>query len=376
MEKVDCLVVGAGVIGLAVARALALGGREVIVLEAHDCTGSEISSRNSEVIHAGIYYPAQSLKARFCVAGRKQLYAYCEEHKLRFKRCGKFIIAASEDQRSQLQEIKENARNNGVDDLVYLDKGEMERREPQVRCAAALWSPSTGILDSHAYMLNLQAELENAGGLIVFNSTVAGGCLENGQLVLEVGTGANPFRLTANTVVNCAGLGGDRLAQSIKGINQGTIPSYQYARGNYFTCPGKAPFNSLIYPLPNDYGLGVHVTLDMEGNLRFGPDVEWVDEINYAVDPSRSEAFYEAIRSYWPDIAGKPLVPAYSGIRPKINGRGMPAADFQIQGENENGIPGLINLFGIESPGLTSSLAIADYVKGMTENPEAPLDRR
>jgi L-2-hydroxyglutarate oxidase LhgO len=214
-------------------------------------------------------------------------------------------------------------------------------------------------------MLSLQAELENAGGVIVFNSTVTNGCLVSGRLALEVRSGDSPFRLTSNTVVNCAGLGGDRLAHAIEGINRETLPAYRYARGNYFTCPGRSPFNSLIYPLPNEYGLGVHVTLDMAGNLRFGPDVEWVDSINYEVDPSRGEAFYEAIRSYWPDIMGKPLLPAYSGIRPKINGRGMPAADFQIQGEKENGIPGLINLFGIESPGRTSSLAIADYVKDM-----------
>ncbi|MCP4769201.1 MAG: NAD(P)/FAD-dependent oxidoreductase [Gammaproteobacteria bacterium] len=365
MEKADCVVVGAGVIGLAVARALALAGREVLVLEAHDCIGSEISSRNSEVIHAGIYYPAGSLKAKFCVQGRKRLYRYCEDHHVPFKRCGKFIIATDEQQQSELQTIWQKARNNGVDDMVYLDQNEMQQREPQVKCVSALWSPSTGLIDSHGYMLALQADLENAGGIIIFNTRVTSGSGTNQSLELAVLSSGSSFRLTANTVVNCAGLGGDKLAQAIDGIKRETLPVYHYAKGNYFTYSGKSPFSSLIYPLPNEYGLGVHVTHDMAGNLRFGPDVEWIDEIDYAVDPRRSDVFYEAIRSYWPGLVDNSLLPAYAGIRPKLNEAGSPALDFVIQDETEHGVAGLINLFGIESPGLTSSLALADHVSEM-----------
>jgi L-2-hydroxyglutarate oxidase LhgO len=365
MERLDCVVIGAGVIGLAVARAMAIAGREVIVLEAHDCIGSEISSRNSEVIHAGIYYPAGSLKARFCVQGRKQLYEYCTERNVPFKRCGKFIIATNEHQQSELESILEKARINGVDDMVSLDKVEMQRREPDLNCVSALWSPSTGIVDSHAYMLALQGDLENAGGNVVFNSKVTSGKVDNGKLKLMLGNGENSFSLAANTVVNCAGLGGDKLAHAIDGIKSETLPDYSYAKGSYFTYSGKSPFSSLIYPMPNEYGLGVHVALDMAGNLRFGPDVEWIDNINYEVDPARSDVFYEAIRKYWPGLSDHTLIPAYSGIRPKINGKGLLPADFKIQTENEHGVTGLINLFGIESPGLTSSLALADYVNNL-----------
>lgn len=365
MEKVDCAVVGAGVVGLAAARALALAGREVIVLEAHDCIGSELSSRNSEVIHAGIYYPGASLKARFCVDGRNRLYDYCEQHNVPFRRCGKLIIATSEQQRSELEVILGKARANGVDDIVPLDRDEALAREPQVRCCAALWSPSTGIIDSHSYMLALQGELEDAGGTVVFNSTVTGGRVRNGALEIGVLDGNDCFRLAANTVVNCAGIGGDKLAGAFEGIDRKVLPEYSYAKGNYFTCSGESPFSSLIYPVPNEYGLGIHVTLDIAGNIRFGPDVEWVDELNYEVDPERGDSFYEAICSYWPGVKERTLYPAYSGIRPKINGQGLPAADFCIQHERDHGVAGLINLFGIESPGLTSSLALADYVRDL-----------
>lgn len=365
MEKLDCVVIGAGVIGLAVARALALAGREVIVHEANDCIGSGVSSRNSEVIHAGIYYPSASLKARFCVDGRNRLYDYCKAHGVPFKRCGKFVIATSEQQQAGLQTILENARANGVGDIVPLDKAEMRSREPQLRCFSALWSPSTGIIDSHAYMLALQGDLEDAGGAVVFNSAVTGGMAKNEKLLLDVHDNGDKFRLTASTVINCAGIDGDKLARAIEGIKSEAIPEYSYARGNYFSYSGKAPFTSLIYPVPDEYGLGIHVTLDMSGNIRFGPDVEWIDKIDYEVNPDRGELFYEAIRSYWPDIKDDSLFPAYSGIRPKINGKGLPAVDFCIQDENEHGVAGLINLFGIESPGLTSSLALADYVRDL-----------
>ncbi len=367
MDKTDCVVVGAGVIGLAVARALALAGREVLVLEAHDCIGSGISSRNSEVIHAGIYYPSASLKARFCVQGRKQLYRYCEERHIPFKRCGKFIIATDEQQLPRLEDIWQKARNNAVDDLVYVDRKEMQQREPHVRCVSALWSPSTGLIDSHAYMLALQADLENAGGVIVFNSQVTAGVAANRTLQLDVSSAGSSFRLASNSVVNCAGLGSDKLAHAIDGIKTEVLPRYHLAKGSYFTYTGKSPFSSLIYPIPDDHGLGVHVTHDLAGNLRFGPDVEWVDKIDYEVDPRRSEKFYRAIRNYWPELEDDSLLPAYSGIRPKIHGAGSAAADFVIQDESEHGVAGLLNLFGIESPGLTSSLALADYVTTMLE---------
>ena len=362
MEKADCVVVGAGVVGLAVARALALAGREVIVIEVEDCIGSGISSRNSEVIHAGIYYPAGSLKALLCVKGRQQLYRYCEERHVPFKRCGKLIVASDEPQQLKLQHILQQARANGVDDLRFLDQAQVHRREPQINCVSALWSPSTGVIDSHRCMLALQADLENSGGVVVCNTTMTAGSATSGALVLELQSGDSAFKMAASTVVNCAGLGSDKLARAIDGIRLETLPSYKYAKGNYFGYAGKSPFSSLIYPVPNEYGLGVHVTHDIGGNLRFGPDVEWVDELDYEVDPQRGEVFYQAIRSFWPELPDNSLLPAYSGIRPKINGKGLAAADFVIQDERTHGVAGLINLFGIESPGLTSSLALADHV--------------
>ena len=365
MEKADCLVVGAGVVGLAVARALALAGREVLVLEAKNCIGSGISSRNSEVIHAGIYYPQNSFKAKFCVQGRKQLYDYCEQRQVAVKRCGKLIIATDTHQQQKLQAILEKARANGVDDLVHVDAAEAQRREPRVSCVAALWSPSTGVVDSHGYMLALQADLENAGGIVVFNTRVTSGAATPETLQLTLQDADSSYRLAANTVVNCAGLGSDRLARAIEGIRPESVPVYHYAKGNYFSYSGKSPFNSLVYPVPNQYGLGVHVTHDMAGNLRFGPDVEWVEDIDYEVDPLRADAFYGAIRDYWPELPDGSLLPAYSGIRPKLNGPGSGPADFVVQGEDEHGVNGLVNLFGIESPGLTSSLALADYVRDM-----------
>ena len=365
MDKVDCVVIGAGVVGLAIARALALAGREVIVLEAEDCIGSGNSSRNSEVIHAGIYYPEGSLKARFCVDGRNWLYDYCEEHNVPYRQCGKFIIATSEAQRPQLDTLLGKARVNGVDDIVLIDAAEVMAREPQVKCVAALWSPSTGIVDSHAYMLALQADLEDAGGVVVFNSFVVGGRIKHGLLDLAVRNSGDRYRLAANTVINCAGLHSDRLANKFEGIRTEGLPKYRYAKGNYFSCTGESPFSSLIYPVPDEHGLGVHVTLDMGGNVRFGPDVEWVDEIDFDVDPNRARSFYEAIQTYWPEINNRSLYPAYSGIRPKLGGKGSPAADFYIQEEKQHGVAGLVNLFGIESPGLTSSLAIANHVRDL-----------
>ncbi len=360
-ERVDCIVIGAGVIGLAVARALALAGREVIVVEAADAIGSETSSRNSEVIHAGIYYPQDSLKARLCVTGKWQLYRYCEARNIPHRASGKLIIATDREQIPTLAELHEQAARNGIHDLEWLDAAQVHAIEPAVRCVTGLRSPSTGIVDSHALMLALQGDAERAGALVVLLSPVLGGEIRSDGIALEVG-GDAPIRLLASTVINCAGLYADRVAQSLKGFPTQRVPAYYFAKGNYYVLSGRNPFNNLIYPVPEQAGLGVHVTLDLGGQARFGPDVEWVEGIDYRVDPRRADAFYAAIRRYWPDLPDGALQPGYAGIRPKLQGPGQPAADFMIQGPADHGIPGLVHLFGIESPGLTASLAIADYV--------------
>ncbi|MFO1434711.1 MAG: NAD(P)/FAD-dependent oxidoreductase [Candidatus Competibacteraceae bacterium] len=361
MERVDCVVIGAGVIGLAVARALALAGREVIVVEAAHTIGTQTSSRNSEVIHAGIYYPTGSLKARFCVAGRRALYRYCEERRIPYRACGKLIIATDSVQLIELERLFVQGSRNGVDDLHWLEADRVHALEPAIRCIKVLCSPSTGIIDSHALMLALQGDAQNAGALFAFLSPVEGGQLRQEGIVLEVG-GTDPIRLLANSVINCAGLHAARVAAGLRGFPAERVPAYHYAKGNYFVLPGKAPFNRLIYPVPEQAGLGVHITLDLAGQARFGPDVEWVDRIDYQVDPRRADVFYAAIRRYWPDLQDGALQPGYAGIRPKLQGPGQPAVDFMIQGPAEHGIEGLVNLFGIESPGLTSCLAIAEYV--------------
>jgi L-2-hydroxyglutarate oxidase LhgO len=360
-EPVDCVVIGAGVIGLAVARALALAGREVIVVEAARTIGTETSSRNSEVIHAGIYYPEQSLKARLCVAGRQALYGYCQERPIPHRACGKLIIAIEPSQIAALERLFVQATRNGVDNLEWLDVNQVHAIEPAIRCVAALRSPSTGIIDSHALLLALQADAERAGALFVFLSPVEGGAVLDAGIALDVG-GTEPVRLLAATVVNCAGLQATRVAKSLRGFPAEQVPACYYAKGNYYVLSGRSPFNSLIYPVPEQAGLGVHVTLDLAGQARFGPDVEWVDRIDYRVDPRRADAFYAAVRRYWPDLRDGALQPGYAGIRPKLQGPGQPAMDFMIQGPAEHGVRGLINLFGIESPGLTACLAIADYV--------------
>jgi L-2-hydroxyglutarate oxidase LhgO len=364
MEHVDCIVVGAGVIGLAVARGLALAGREVIVLEAEHAIGTHTSSRNSEVIHGGIYYPSGSLKAALCVSGRAALYRYCEERGVPHRRCGKLIIAASESQRPDLERLRAQAQRNGVHDLQWLSAAEIRDLEPEVRGAGALLSPSTGIIDSHAYMLALQADAQARGTIVVLRSPVqAGRALEDG-IELEVG-GESPMTLLAGCVVNSAGLGAQKLAGRIRGVPVHSIPPSHFAKGSYFTLAGRSPFKRLVYPLPEAAGLGVHVTLDMAGRARFGPDVEWVNAIDYGVDPRRAAAFYAAIRSYWPGLADGALMPAYAGIRPKLHAPREPACDFLIQGPADHGVAGLVNLYGIESPGLTASLAIAEHVLGL-----------
>jgi L-2-hydroxyglutarate oxidase LhgO len=358
-ERADCAVIGAGVVGLAVARRLALAGREVVVLEAADAIGTEISSRNSEVIHAGIYYPTGSLKARLCVAGKEALYAYCAARGVPHKRLGKLIVATNEREEAGLAALKAKAEANGACDLAWLSAAEALRLEPALNCTAALLSPSTGILDSHAYMLSLQGEAEAAGAAIAFETPLLRGEPASGGVLIETG-GAAPMRLVCNLVVNCAGLDAPALSRRIAGVER--VPTPYLAKGSYFTLAGRSPFTRLIYPMPEPGGLGVHVTIDMAGQARFGPDVEWVSERHYAVDPGRSEKFYAAIRTYWPALTKGALAPGYSGIRPKISAPEAPAADFVIHGPAETGVPGYAALYGIESPGLTASLAIADAV--------------
>ncbi len=360
MDEFDCVVVGAGVVGLAVARALALQGREVLVLEAEGAVGTGTSSRNSEVIHAGIYYAAGSLKARLCVEGKQALYAYAQERGLPHRRCGKLIVATSEAQVAQLDTILAKARSNGVDDLTLLTGEEARSLEPQLVCLAALHSPSTGIIDSHALMLSLQGDLENAGGMLALKSPLEHAvCRPNG---IEL-TGQDGTTLRCASVVNAAGLTAPWLARRFEGLPPSSIPEAHFAKGNYFTLAGRAPFQRLIYPVPEAAGLGVHLTLDLGGQAKFGPDVQWVDSpADLVVDPRRGDGFYAEVRRYWPALPDGALVPGYAGIRPKISGPDEPARDFVIAGPQTHGVPGLVNLFGIESPGLTSSLAIGRHV--------------
>ncbi|MDI3307945.1 MAG: NAD(P)/FAD-dependent oxidoreductase [Acetobacteraceae bacterium] len=366
MDEVDCVVVGAGVVGLAVARALALAGREVLVLEKAEAIGTETSSRNSEVIHAGIYYPAGSLMARSCVAGKQMLYAYCRERGIPHRNCGKLIVATNEEEAGKLLSIQGRAAANGVPDLRLLTRAEALAMEPALSCTAALFSPSTGIIDSHAYMLSLQGDAENAGAVFAFHSPVRSGRVTDEGVEIEVG-GAEPMRLHCRTLVNSAGLDAPHLARSIQGMPQDKVPNAYYAKGNYFTLTGRNPFSRLIYPVPVPGGLGTHLTIDLAGQARFGPDVEWVDHIAYEVDPRRGDSFYAAIRRYWPELKDGALAPGYSGIRPKTVPPGAPAQDFVIQGPREHGVPGLVHLFGIESPGLTASLALAEMVREVAE---------
>src|SRR5437016_3822334 len=345
MDKVECVVIGAGVIGLAVARRLAQAGREVIVLEAAEGIGTVTSSRNSEVIHAGIYYRAGSLMAQMCVSGKRALYAYCGEHGIPHPNCGKLIVATTPKETEKLQSIRAHAEANGVDDMQLLGGEAARALEPALNCDAALLSPSTGIIDSHAYMLALRGDAEEAGAAYAFHTPIERARAKAGRIEIDA-----------------AGLSAPAVARSIAGMPIELVPSAYLAKGNYFSCNARAPFSRLIYPVPEPGGLGVHLTLDMAGQARFGPDVEWVDTIDYAVDPARAARFYPAIRRYWPTLPDGALMPSYSGIRPKIVPPAVAVQDFLIQGPRDHGVDGLINLFGIESPGLTSSLAIADHV--------------
>jgi L-2-hydroxyglutarate oxidase LhgO len=370
-SDIDAVVIGAGAVGLASARALARAGHETVVLERHGAIGTEVSARNSEVIHAGIYYPKGSLKARLCVEGRGRLYDYLESHKLPHRRCGKLIVATDEGQLGELDGIAQRARTNGVGDIRELTKRDALALEPALNAEAALLSPSTGILDAHSYMLSLEGEFEDAGGMIAFHSTATRVTRDGGGFLVHV-EGTEAMRLRARIVVNAGGLWAPALAARTEGLDAAHVPTPHFAKGNYFSLTGRAPFSHLIYPVPEAAGLGVHLTLDMGGQARFGPDVEWIEvkdgaEPDYAVNPARGDAFYASVRRYWPGLKDGTLQPAYSGVRPKLNGSGEAAADFVMSGPKAHGVPGLVNLFGIESPGLTASLAIAERVKAMVK---------
>ncbi|GAB3538652.1 NAD(P)/FAD-dependent oxidoreductase [Noviherbaspirillum agri] len=367
MDKVDCVVIGAGVVGLAVARSLALAGREVLVLEKHPAIGMETSSRNSEVIHAGLYYPAGSLKAKLCIKGRDALYDYCERRAISYRRCGKLIVATSDSQLDKLSAIHAQALTNGCHEVSWISGQEAKALEPALNCVAALHSPNTGIFDTHAYMLALQSDAEHVGALFAFNSEVGEGCVTVEGLAMQVRSpDGSETEVLANTVINCGGLWAPQLAAAIRGLDRKSIPTPHFVKGNYYTLAGKAPFSHLVYPVPEVGGLGVHLTLDLGGQARFGPDVEWLKhdggELDYTVDPRRADRFYQEIRAYWPDLADGALQPAYSGVRPKISGPDSPAADFLF---SSHGTHHYLGLYGIESPGLTASLAIAEHATAM-----------
>jgi L-2-hydroxyglutarate oxidase LhgO len=366
VDRVDAVVVGAGAVGLAVARARALRGRETIVLEATAGIGNGTSSRNSEVIHAGLYDAPTSLKARLCVAGRRLLYPYCESRGVGHSRCGKLVVAGTAAQVEQLRAIERRALANGVEGLRWLSGAEARELEPALEGGAALLSTATGIVDSHALMLAYLGDLENAGGALVVRSPLESAVTRGDGFVLRVG-GDAPLEIEAGVLVNAAGLHAQEIARRIDGLDPARIPRAWFAKGNYYALAGRSPFTRLIYPVPEPGGLGVHLTLDLAGQARFGPDVEWLDvdspdAIDYSVDPARSAAFYAAIRRYWPALQDGTLAPAYSGVRPKLQGPGAPPSDFVLQGPEAHGVAGLVNLFGIESPGLTASLAIAGEV--------------
>ncbi len=365
MDEVECVVVGAGVVGLAVARALARAGREVLILEREGHFGSGISSRNSEVIHAGLYYPKGSLKAASCVAGKHALYRHCVDYAVPHRRCGKLIVASDPAQAGARDGIATAAAANGVDDLVWLTGAEARALEPELAAAAALLSPSTGIIDSHAFMLSLLGDAEAHGAMIAYGVAVTRFAVEARGIAVSVAGQEGPA-LRCQIVINSAGLHAPALAQTFEGFPQALVPKAYYAKGSYFALAGRSPFQRLIYPIPEPGGLGVHLTLDLGGQAKFGPDVEWVEEpLDYDVDPARGDRFYAAVRAYWPGLRDGALSPAYAGVRPKIAARGAPDADFLVQGPAQHGVPGVAHLFGIESPGLTAALALGDHVAGL-----------
>jgi len=358
VEKLDAVVVGAGVVGLAIARALAQSGREVVILEAENAIGTHTSSRNSEVIHAGIYYPKGSLKARACVAGKERLYEYCVAHGVPHRRSGKLIVATSQEQVGELENIQKKAHANGVTDVVWMTREQVVALEPEISCVAGLYSPSTGIIDSHALMLAYLGDAEERGAMLALKTHLLGAQVTTDGFVVR----SDQMDVACNILVNSGGLRAPSIARLVEGYPAEKAPREFYAKGNYYSLTRRAPFSRLVYPVPEPGGLGVHVTLDLAGQARFGPDVEWVDRIDYAVDPKRSERFYAAIRKYWPGLPDGALSPGYAGIRPKTAGPKEPAPDFEVQGPSVHGVPGLVHLFGIESPGLTASLALSAIV--------------
>jgi len=366
-EAVDVVVIGAGVVGLAVARALAQAGREVMVLERETAIGTGVSSRNSEVIHAGLYYEPGSLKARLCVRGKDLLYAFCNSHGVNHRRCGKLVVATDEAQLAGLKKIEARAQANGVP-VQWLSGAEARALEPALNAQAALLSPSTGIVDSHGLMLALQGDVEASGGAVALASTVVRGEVVDDGMLLEVLADGEPMWLKARTVVNAAGLFACPVARALQGLDPRHVPTERYAKGSYFSLAAKAPFSRLVYPAPQDAWLGVHLTLDLGGQAKFGPDLEWLPAgqdplaIDYTVDARRADGFYDEVRRYWPALADGALQPSYSGVRPKLYGPGEAAPDFRIDGPTQHGVPGVVNLFGIESPGLTSALAIGEHV--------------
>jgi L-2-hydroxyglutarate oxidase LhgO len=355
------LVVGAGVVGLAIARAAALAGHEVIVAEAANAIGTGTSSRNSEVIHAGLYYPTGSLRAYHCPRGRRMLYDFCAAHGVPHRKCGKLVVATNDAEVKRLDYVYKQALINGVEGVDYVDSAAATRLEPELACLLAMRSPETGIIDSHAYMHALRGDLEDRGGAIAFNTPVERMAPAAGGWEVHFG-GAEPGTIRVDAVVNAAGLGAQRLARATAGYPPARVPRLVLAKGNYFGYAGRPAFSRLIYPVPIPGGLGVHVTLDLAGRMRFGPDVQWISEENYDVDASRAAAFYRRIRDYFPRLPDNSLVPDYAGIRPKITGEGEPAADFLIDTPEDHGLPGLVQMFGIESPGLTSSLSLGEAV--------------
>jgi len=363
-DRLDVAVIGAGVIGLAVARALARSGRDVVVLEAEASIGAHTSSRNSEVIHSGIYYPTGSLKARLCVAGRRMMYAYCEANDVAFARTGKIIVATRDDEIPTLERIKAQAEANGVPDLTWLEGAEARALEPAVRCTKALLSPSTGIVDSHGFMAALRRDAEARGARVLLAAPVTSGLVEEDGIRLSTG-GAEPTTVLCRAVVNAAGLWAQSLAAMISGLPKEAIPPRMFAKGHYFVLTGPSPFRRLVYPVPVPGGLGIHVTLDLAGQARFGPDVSWIDDVDYRFDEGRAARFHEAIRTYYPGLQADRLVPGYTGIRPKLGPEGSAPQDFVIQGPADHGVAGLVNLYGIESPGLTASLALAEHVRAL-----------
>ena len=376
MDRVDCVVIGAGVIGLAVAREMALQGRETILLERESAFGTISSARNSEVIHAGIYYPKDSLKAKLCVEGNRMLYEYCRTHHVATQPYGKLIVASDDSQLDDLQAILYKAQQNNVPEIKMITGEQARSMEPELQCSAAVLSASTGIVDSHGFMLSLLGGFEDAGGMIAYQSPLIsakpiGSSAQDG-FELEIG-GSDAMKIQTKLLINCAGMSAPEKKQKITGLSQEQIPKAYFAKGNYFSLSGKSPFKHLIYPIPEPGGLGVHLTLDMGGQAKFGPDVEWLEideenQIDYTVNPKRGDGFYAAVRKYWPGLKDNALQPDYSGVRAKIVPPNTPAGDFCFNTPNEHGLEGLFNLYGFESPGLTSSLAIAKYLEGQIKS--------